>query len=422
MAELDNDKMGEDYLESLLDSVSGNDSKEEYNTDDSLNLDNMDAGNEEATGTDDKYNFDDDEDDIEQLLNMLDKEGMDEDLNSDEVDKVVDELDNKEELKNVESLADDKGKKEKKKDKKRKLFGKNKDEAKDETENSDSETEGIQPDDNEKIIKSVEDSLGDAFDLSDLEGFGDDVLDELDSLEDRSSKPKEKSDEEIKAEKKAEKEKKKKEKEEKKAAKKKEKEEKKAAAKAKKAEKKKEKTKQKESVPVEKVKIPAKVVILGVTLVAAVTVGSTLGGKFIWYKNHIDDATELLLNRKYSEAYESISGLKVNKSDEGLYNQLKTLMYIEREYDAYTNCTSIGMEREALNALFKGIEKYDVYEKKAEEYGVGEQAKEIYDKILTVLKDDYNLTEEEARNIENISDAQEYSEKIDELVNNSTDR
>lgn len=399
MAEFDDDKMGEDYLESLLDSV--------YDGEEAVKEDS-DSGN--------------DEEDIEKLLNMLDTEGMGDGIDSSEVDKVAEEFNNRSEsvdMDDLENESDTKKTKEKKK-----LFGK-KSQAKEE---NDIQPEDIQPDDNDKIIKSVEETLGDSFDLSDLENF-EEEFGSLDDLEDRSANVKDgKSEEEIeaekraerKAEKKAEKERKKKEKAEKKAEKKKIKEDKKAAAKAKKAEKKKEKQEKKASVPVEKVKIPPSVAILGVTLVIALTVIALFGGEFIWYKNHVDEATSLLLDRKYTEAYESISGLKINKNDEGLQKQLKTLMYIEREYDAYNNCKAIGMEREALNALIKGIEKYDVYKKKAEEYGVSEQADEIYNNILTILKDEYNLTEEEARNIESISNKQEYSKKIEELAGVNT--
>lgn len=428
MAELKNEEMEEDYLDNLLNSVSeplpddDNDNEEQDSSDDLISqllgneiMDNVFDNDSESPVTEDEAgneadnkSFDNDEDDIENLLNMLDTQGMDEDLKNEDIDKITQELDDIPDLSEIEDRSS------KKKKKKKKIFGRKKKES---SEN-DIANDDISPEDNEQIIKSVEDSFDDSFDLSDLAG-----LDNLDDIEERSGKTGRKSEEptkeELKAlaeEKKAEKERKKKEKAEKKAEKKRIKKEKKAARKEKRAEKKKKKEKERPKIPEEKIKVSLPVMILLISAAAAIIFVTTFGGRYIWYNIHIDDATDLLIDRKYTQAYDNISGLKIKDKDKGLYRQLRTLMFIEKEYNSYENCIKIGMYNEALDSLLKGIEKYQIYKEDAEEYGVYEQASGIYQNILGVLSSTFGLTEDKAKEVAGIKDSQEYSRKIADIV------
>lgn len=460
MAELENEKLEEDYLDNLLNSVSGplpeedtnseisdneddnisdlnEDGKDdvsdidnavednvldldEFSEDNILNFDKTEENDSvsvmEKEDSDDIEgdSFKEEQEDIEQLLNMLDTEGIDEELNDEEIYKIADELEDIPDLSSIEDRTDKK-KKDKKKNKKGGLFGKKKKkQAKDESENLD-----ISPDDNEQIIKSVEGSFYEGFDLSELEGLAD-----LDDIEDRSKKEDTEEIEKTKEEIKAEKERKKKEKAEKKAEKKKLKKEKQEARKAKRAEKRREKEKKKSEkprIPEEKIKISISTLILIISFITAVVIVTIFGGKYFWYKIHIDEAADLLIDKKYTEAYNSVAGLKIKEKDMGLYRQLKTLMYIEKEYDSYFNCIKINMNKEALDSLLQGVEKYHVYKNDAAEYGVSKQADGIYADILKELSSTFGLTEEMANELVNITDSQEYSKKIADIVNSHKD-
>ena len=428
MAELKNEEIEEDYLDNMLNSVSeplpddNKDNEEKESSDDLISqllgdemMDNVFDNNtesavteDEADNTEDNKSFDNDEDDIESLLNMLDTQGMDEDLKSEDIDKIAEELNDIPDLSEIEDRSS------KKEKKKKKIFGrKKKKSSEDDIQNND-----ISPEDNEQIIKSVEDSFEDSFDLSDLAG-----LDDLEDIEERPGKTEQKHEEptedELKAleeEKKAEKERKKQEKAEKKAEKKRIKKEKKAARKEKRAEKKRKKENEKPKIPEEKIKVSIPVIMLLISVAAAVILISTFGGRYIWYSSHINDATDLLIDRKYTQAYDNIAGLKIKDKDKGLYRQLRTLMFIEKEYNSYENCIKIGMYNEALDSLLKGIEKYQTYKSDAEEYGVSEQASGIYENILAGLSKTFGLNEDAAKELAGIKDSQEYSRKISDIV------
>lgn len=268
----------------------------------------------------------------------------------------------------------------------------------------------ISPDDNDSIIKMHEqEDESDAFDLSEFDEF-----DSLDDIEDRSSGDTEKTAAEIKAEK----EKKKKEKKEKKDEKKKLKKEKAEQKKKEKAEKKRLKT-EKPKPPAEKIKISPGAVILSLSVIVIAIIGLVFGGKTFWYRSHINDASELLIKKKYVEAYDMFTGIKAKKDDEGLYNQLRTLMLIQREYDSYN--ASIKMKRpvEGLSSLVKGVKRYEENKDKAELYGVEKDAKTIYSNICDRLSTVYGITPEQADELNGMKDNKEYTRRLKEIVKNS---
>ena len=302
--------------------------------------------------------------------------------------------------KNISSQKEKKSSKEKK-NFFSKLFGKKDKEV---------QSSEISPDDNDSIIKMHEqEDESDAFDLSEFDEF-----DSLDDIEDRSSGETEKTAAEIKAEK----EKKKKEKKEKKEEKKKLKKEKAEQKKKEKAEKKRLKA-EKPKPPAEKIKISPGAVILSLSVIVIAITGLVFGGKTFWYRSHINDASELLIKKKYVEAYDMLTGIKAKKDDEGLYNQLRTLMLIQREYDSYN--ASIKMKRpvEGLSSLVKGVKRYEENKDKAELYGVEKDAKTIYSNICDRLSTVYGITAEQADELNSMKDNKEYTRRLKEIVKNS---
>ena len=73
---------------------------------------------------------------------------------------------------------------------------------------------------------------------------------------------------------------------------------------------------------------------------------------------------------QYELAYEKLAGLEPRKSEEVFFEQVRTVMYVQKQYDSYLNYYNIGMKEEALDALFKGIDKYDKYYETADDLGI----------------------------------------------------
>lgn len=176
----------------------------------------------------------------------------------------------------------------------------------------------------------------------------------------------------------------------------------KAAKKA--AKPKKEKKPKPEPKPGDILKIKPKSIMLFITLVASVIVLISLLNTTVSYTTAISKAKTNLENGDYSKVYESLSGMKLNKSDETLYRQATLITYVTRQYESYQNYMEMDMKTEAINALVKGLARYDTYYNEANSLGVGNQMKEARAQIIQVFNDTFKISESEAVSLVAMSD------------------
>lgn len=176
----------------------------------------------------------------------------------------------------------------------------------------------------------------------------------------------------------------------------------KAAKKA--AKPKKEKKPKPEPKPGDILKIKPKSIMLFITLVASVIVLISLLNTTVSYTTAISKAKTNLENGDYSKVYESLSGMKLNKSDETLYRQATLITYVIRQYESYQNYMEMDMKTEAINALVKGLARYDTYYNEANSLGVGNQMKEARAQIIQAFNDTFKISESEAVSLVAMSD------------------
>ena len=176
----------------------------------------------------------------------------------------------------------------------------------------------------------------------------------------------------------------------------------KAAKKA--AKPKKEKKPTPEPKPGDILKIKPKSIMLFITLVASVIVLISLLNTTVSYTTAISRAKTNLENGDYSKVYESLSGMKLNKSDETLYRQATLITYVTRQYESYQNYMEMDMKTEAINALVKGLARYDTYYNEANSLGVGNQMKEARAQIIQAFNDTFKISESEAVSLVAMSD------------------
>ncbi len=120
---------------------------------------------------------------------------------------------------------------------------------------------------------------------------------------------------------------------------------------------------------------------------------------------------------QYELAYEKIAGLEPRKSERVFFEQVRTVMYVQKQYDSYLSYYNIGMKEEALDSLLKGIDKYDKYYETADDLGILDDMNNVLDKIYTALEETYNLLPEKANEIANIEDSADYSVELRKVIN-----
>lgn len=212
----------------------------------------------------------------------------------------------------------------------------------------------------------------------------------------------------------AKKEEKKAEKEAQKAEKQKEKEAKKAEKAAKKAEK---KAKREEEEAAE-LEVVGKLNKVGVSIIVAATIVFLvveIGGTNLFsYASTKKEALNYFNMGKYTEAYQEAIGSDMREKDEEEYNKIKVVMKVQQSLNAYQNYDRIKYYPEALDALLRGIKRYDANIEQATELEVEEDMMSCRRQILTLLREEFNLSESQAYSIISL-DKEAYQKRVVEL-------
>ena len=116
----------------------------------------------------------------------------------------------------------------------------------------------------------------------------------------------------------------------------------------------------------------------------------------------------------YKDLYGKAAVLTKDQQEE--FKKAEVISKMQRYYDEYADYSSVvGKEPEALNALIKGVGRYDEICKEAKETGdpkVEEEGSNTYDDLVTALQDDYHLTDDLAKQLYAIEDPIEYTIRL----------
>jgi len=186
-------------------------------------------------------------------------------------------------------------------------------------------------------------------------------------------------------------------------------------AKGKKKQEKKEKKAEKKAQrePVERVKIKPVFLIFMLTVISAFVMLIMFSSNSLAYGNNINNAEKYLERQKYELAYNELAGLKIKKENEILYEKVRVLMLIEKQYNSYINFMNLDMPKQALDSLAKAVAQYDKNIDKADALGIAENMNTILDNVNYALQTEFNLSVDDIRVINQIEDKNEYTRQIE---------
>lgn len=194
-----------------------------------------------------------------------------------------------------------------------------------------------------------------------------------------------------------------------KAAKKAEKEEQKAAKKAEKQAKKEAEKEAEEQEVVGKLnKAGVIIVVAGSVLILA---GVILGTNIFGYNASKSEAERYFTLQKYTDAYNEARGTKMEDKDPELYDKIITVMKVQQSIDSYGSYAAMKYYPDALDALLRGLQKYDENIDMALDLEIEGDMKVCKNRILGILKEEFSLSEQEAYNILSL-DAEAYTRKV----------
>lgn len=150
-----------------------------------------------------------------------------------------------------------------------------------------------------------------------------------------------------------------------------------------------------------------------------------LGTNVFDYTLVITKSTTYFERQKYGMAYREILGVNVKEQDKDLESRIYTVMYVERQYEAYENYRVMDKPDKALDSLLQGLAKYDDYYQEAQTLNILDDYNYAKNQIVTALNEAYGMTEADALELLQLPD-QEYTEQIklrsaDVQFNNSSE-
>lgn len=143
-----------------------------------------------------------------------------------------------------------------------------------------------------------------------------------------------------------------------------------------------------------------------------------LGTKMFSYNSSISNAKSYFESGRYEESYNELAGEDLKEEDKVLYNKVVTIMYVYKQLDAYDAYYKAEQYPQALDSLLKGIREYEKYMPDAIEFDITDNFDSIKNQIIGELSAEYGITEDMAREINNISDSSEYSKRVYSLAQN----
>lgn len=162
--------------------------------------------------------------------------------------------------------------------------------------------------------------------------------------------------------------------------------------------------------------LPKKPVILiflmAFSILALVLLMMKLSGK----NSYIDTAKQAMDNGEYVEAYEQLSGLNLKGNDQKLYKEVSTMAAVQEQYQAYLTLMGADKYDLALDALVRGIGRYDKGLDNAKKYGREGEMNHLKDQLEEALDQQFGMSTDDARELYKIKDREEYSKEIQKII------
>ena len=175
---------------------------------------------------------------------------------------------------------------------------------------------------------------------------------------------------------------------------------------------KKEKTK-KEAAPAapEKKLSPKKIIPI---VVVCVSLGAVIliVGNFLTEYMSKKSGREAYYAGDYQTCYQNLFGRELNETEQVMYSKSESILTIRmwlREYEVFVN---EGSELEALDSLLQAVHDYPSLLDYATQWNAQDEVTSAFGEILNILSEKYQLSQEEAQAIADISDNIEYTKNV----------
>ena len=153
-------------------------------------------------------------------------------------------------------------------------------------------------------------------------------------------------------------------------------------------------------------------------IIPIVVVCFSLGAVILLLGNFLMDYTAKRSGREayyagdYQACYQNLYGKELDETEQVMYSQSESILTIRmwlREYEVFVN---EGSELEALDSLLQAVRDYPTLLNYATQWNAQDEVSAAFQDILNILSQKYQLSQEDAQQIANISDNVEYTKNV----------
>ncbi|MCR4693816.1 MAG: hypothetical protein K5773_00650 [Pseudobutyrivibrio sp.] len=164
-------------------------------------------------------------------------------------------------------------------------------------------------------------------------------------------------------------------------------------------------------------KIPLSIIatflVLSISIIGIVVIGMN----FMGLRRHMQMAELSFENKDYIEAYEYLNGYNLTDEDHILMrNQARVLADVQQCQKEYESFIAYKQYDFALDALVKGVGRYEKYKDNAEEYGISEEYNMYGELFVTELAETFSLSKEDALFIYNQENRHYYTVELRKVL------
>ncbi len=175
---------------------------------------------------------------------------------------------------------------------------------------------------------------------------------------------------------------------------------------------KKEKTKKEAAPAVPEKKLSLKKIIPIVVVCISLGAVILIVGNFLTEYMSKKSGREAYYAGDYQTCYQNLFGRELNETEQVMYSKSESILTIRmwlREYEVFVN---EGSELEALDSLLQAVHDYPSLLDYATQWNVQDEVTSAFEEILNILSEKYQLSQEEAQAIADISDNVEYTKNV----------
>lgn len=175
---------------------------------------------------------------------------------------------------------------------------------------------------------------------------------------------------------------------------------------------KKEKTKKEAAPAVPEKKLSPKKIIPIVVVCISLGAVILIVGNFLTEYMSKKSGREAYYAGDYQTCYQNLFGRELNETEQVMYSKSESILTIRmwlREYEVFVK---EGSELEALDSLLQAVHDYPTLLDYATQWNVQDEVTSAFEEILNILSEKYQLSQEEAQAIADISDNVEYTKNV----------